>query len=403
MAHVQRKCGNPTCRSSVPPGGRTCPSCGGRDWSYVARYRAPDGAERSRSFERKADAETFLHDQETRKQRGEWMDPALGRTPFGGWADKVEAGRVNRRASTVARDASVMRSLVLPRYRDLPLAAISPADVRAWIAELTADGYAAATVRKAYQLLEGVLEAAVGDGLVPRSPCRGVELPKLEGEEMRFLSPAEVGFLAESIGRMYRPLVLAAAYTGLRFGELAALRPNRMDLLRRTLRVEESLNEVRGRLLFGQPKTKASRRSVSLPVFLVDVLAEHLAAHPPEGGLVFTSPEGAPLRRNAFRRRVWRRAVSESVGEPCRFHDLRHSHAAMLIAEGVHPKVLQERLGHASIRTTLDTYGHLFEGLDEAAAERLDATFRLSAAGPPRDTGGTIVQLPAPMRLEKGL
>ena len=90
--------------------------------------------------------------------------------------------------------------------------------------------------------------------------------------------------------------------------------------------------------------------------------------------LVFSAPSGGPIRRNNFRRRIWLPAVEKSVGRPCTFHDLRHSHAALLIAEGEHPKVIQERLGHVSIKITLDTYGHLFEVLDEAAADRLEAT-----------------------------
>ena len=91
--------------------------------------------------------------------------------------------------------------------------------------------------------------------------------------------------------------------------------------------------------------------------------------------LVFSAPTGGPIRRNNFRRRIWLPAVEKSAGRYCTFHDLRHSHAALLIAQGEHPKVIPERLGHASIKTTLDTYGHLFDGLDEAAADRLEATY----------------------------
>ena len=87
---------------------------------------------------------------------------------------------------------------------------------------------------------------------------------------------------------------------------------------------------------------------------------------------MFTGAQGAPLRRSNFRRRVWLPAVRESVGEPLRFHDLRHFHATLLIAEGVHPKVIQHRLGHTSVTVTLDVYGHLFEGIDQAAADTLD-------------------------------
>ncbi len=109
--------------------------------------------------------------------------------------------------------------------------------------------------------------------------------------------------------------------------------------------------------------------------------------------LALTTPRECfvPAGSRGDRRRAWLPAVADSVGEPCRFHDLRHSHAALLIAQDVHPKVLQERLGHASIRTTLDVYGHLLKGLDEAAAESLDAVFSQAAAGRMRDRLGTEI------------
>ena len=94
------------------------------------------------------------------------------------------------------------------------------------------------------------------------------------------------------------------------------------------------------------------------------------------------------MRRTNFRRRTWLPAVRASIGEPLRFHDLRHTHAAMLIAQGEHPKVIQLRLGHSSIQVTLDTYGHLFEGLDEAAAERLDAAYLRT----PADSSRTLTE-----------
>ena len=156
--------------------------------------------------------------------------------------------------------------------------------------------------------------------------------------------------------------------------------------------VAEALTEVRGELAFKAPKTAASRRTVALPGSLVSVLRDHLSAWPAVGnGLVFTGAEGKPMRRTNFRRRAWGPAVAASVGEPCRFHDLRHSHAAMLIAQGEHQKTIQSRLGHASISTTLDTYGHLMEGLDQAAAERLDAAVKHPGSTRPPGTVADLV------------
>jgi integrase len=121
---------------------------------------------------------------------------------------------------------------------------------------------------------------------------------------------------------------------------------------------------------------------LSLPRFIVSELAHQLEHH--QGDYVFTSPDGGPLCRHNFRQRVWLPAVKASGIDGLRFHDLRHSHAAMLIAAGEHPKLISTRLGHSTIRTTLDTHGRLLPGLDEAAADRLD---QLIAEGLGADLG----------------
>jgi integrase len=273
---------------------------------------------------------------------------------------------------------------------------IQPVHVAQWVSGLDAKGLAPATTRKAYQLLSAALGAAVDNALIPLSPCRNVKLPRLEKPEMRVLEPGEIKLLAETIDKRYRAMVLAAAYSGLRFGELCALRIDRFDPLRKVVRVEESLSEIRGEFIFKAPKSDASRRAVSVPGFLVDELAQHLATFPDGSGLFFTAQAGGPIRRTNFRRRIWKPAVDASVGEPCTFHDLRQSHAAILIAQGEHPKVIQSRLGHASIKTTLDTYGHLFDGLDEAAAERLDEIWHKSdLRSVPRTVKAQVISLPA--------
>jgi integrase len=244
------------------------------------------------------------------------------------------------------------------------------------VAHLEEKGLAASTIRQCYLLVAGLFSTALDSDIIVRSPCRGINLPKDFKAEMRFLTADDVSDLADVIDERYRALVLTAAYAGCRFGELAGLKTHRLDLLRRTLTVAESLSEVRGTVQLAPPKTSAARRQLALPRFLAQELAGHLAQWPPGGdAFVFTAPQGGPILRRNFRRRTWLQAVKASVGEPMRFHDLRHTHAAMLIAQGEHPKVIQNRLGHSSIKVTLDTYGHLFEGLDEAAAERLDAAF----------------------------
>ena len=341
--------------------------------TYRVRYRDPSSASRSKSFKRRAEADAFAATVEVSKLDASYTDPKLGKTRFADWAEDVMATRVNLRPSTLASDASVFRSLVLPHFGHRRLAAVKPIDLHAWIAELIQAGYSPSTIRKAYSLAALVFEAAVTSDLIGRSPCRGVTLPRLSRQEMRFLNVDEIEALATAVDQRHRCLVLTAAYTGLRFGEAAGLEVEALDLLRRRLTVTQTLSYVNGLLTVGPPKTPAARRTITLPAFLADELGGHLGRYGSESGFVFTSTEGAPLRRRNFRRRDWLPAVRASVGLPLRFHDLRHSHVALLIQSGEHPKTIAARLGHASVRTSLDTYGHLFSGLDEAAADRLDA------------------------------
>lgn len=140
---------------------------------YLARYRGPDGRERTRAFTRKLDAQRWITERERDRDRGEWIDPALGRTTVSEWVERYLAGRLNLRASTTNRDESYFRSLILPTFGLLPLVALEPPLIREWVAKLDSDGYAPATTRKAYQLLTAALELAVGDGLIARSPCPG--------------------------------------------------------------------------------------------------------------------------------------------------------------------------------------------------------------------------------------
>lgn len=241
---------------------------------YQARYRAPDGHERTRSFRRKVDAEHWLLEREREKARGDWIDPALGRTTFGEWAREVEGTRLNRRPSSRARDQSLLQSLILPEFEDRTLAGVEPIDVRRWLASLEERGYAPATISKAYQIVSRAFRVAVSDGIITRSPCREVKLPKIETPEKRFLSPAEVEELADAIADRHRALVLAGAYTGLRFGELAALRIDDFGPLRRTLRVDEQLSrQGTSRMVPGPLKTRKARRTVGIPRFLTALIA----------------------------------------------------------------------------------------------------------------------------------
>lgn len=368
---------------------------------WRARYRDPGGKERSKTFPRKIDAERFLASVEADKVRGQWVDPRLGQTTFGEYAAEVRASKAHLRPGTRQNIDGRLDNHLLPYFGEMPLGVIRTAHVRGWIAEMNAKGLSGGTVKAAYWLLGEILAAAEVDGCIGRSPCAGIDprkdLPRSSAwTEMMFLSPVEVAQLAGAIDDRYTALVYAAAYTGLRWGELAALTVERIDLLKGTVHVAESLAEVNGRLHLGPTKTRATR-TVSVPRFLAEMIGEHLGRYPSRKGHVFSSAQGLELRRRNFYRRHYRPAVlTAGLDERLRFHDLRHTCAALLIAQGAHPKELQERLGHSTIRLTFDRYGHLLPSLDERLREGLQATYTEALAACPRPAmTAQVTTLPA--------
>jgi integrase len=186
--------------------------------------------------------------------------------------------------------------------------------------------------------------------------------------------------LAEAMPLDYAPMIFVAGVLGLRWSEVAGLKVGRIDFLRRTVTVAETISEVEGRLIAAPPKSKASAGTVTAPKELVDMLAEHLArtgrADPDQ--LVFTAPEGGPLRRSAFRTRVWAPATASAGLDGFTFHGLRHSAVGFMILLGAHPRVIQRRARHSSMRTTFDVYGSVLPKVDEVVAAGLGSLLESS-------------------------
>jgi integrase len=346
--------------------------------TYRARYRDPAGREHGRVFARKVDAQRFLTEMENAKLRGTWTTPALGRVLFRDWFAEWRRTTASLRPNTEARDERLFRLHLLPRFGPIPLSKIGQREVRGWVAELTAKKLAPSTVQRGYQLLSKVMAAAVDAGMIPQSPCRRVPLPKIERQEMRFLSPAEVLKLADTIRPDYRALILLGAYGGLRIGEMAGLRRSRVDLMRGTVQVIEVITEPKGHLYVGPPKTRAGRRTVGLPQFVVDGLAERMMKPGTPDDFVFAGPLGGTLRVSQFRSRVWRPATRAAGLDGLRIHDLRHTAVSLWIAAGANPKEVAARAGHASVSFTLDRYGHLYPEADLTLRERLEAIYEAS-------------------------
>jgi integrase len=350
---------------------------------WRARWRSPEGRSRSRTFSRKADAERCLTNIDSAKISGAYVAPSLGCRTFGGYASSWLATKVDVTARTRINVEGRLDNHILPALGGIPLASIRPEDIRLLIPGLvTEKRLAPSTVKAVYLTTSQVLETAEIGGLIGRSPCRGVKLPEEpEGEEMLFLTPEQVVVLAETIEPRFRALVLCAAYSGMRAGELSALKLPRVDFLRSRIKVTEAHSEVRGRL---ETKTTKSRRKreVPIPRALVDELAEHVQRFPSSAGFVFTAPAGGPIRHHNFYMRSYRPAVEAAGLAPgLPFHDLRHTAAAILIDQGCNEKQLQVILGETS--RAIERYTHLFDGHEEALMGRLDSLYRRTAVSDP--------------------
>ena len=362
---------------------RSKPTKAAPEGQWRVAYRSPEGRQRTKTFRTQKEAKQYLARVEVALHNQEWRDPQAGRTSFGQWAEMYFAGALHKRPTTLARDRDVTRRHYLPTLGKRPIASITPLDVRRLVEQM-AGHLAPSTVRTNYGVLRAIMAAAVDAELITRSPCRKIPLPEDVRNQPRFLTADELGRLAAAVPVQYRAAIYVAGVCGLRWSEVAGLRVGRIDFLRRTLTVAETVAEVSGQLMWMPTKTKAGHRTLPVPPFLITMLSEHLArtGRRDPSDLVFAAPDGGPLRATNWRRRVWWPALQAAGLEGLTFHGLRHTAAGFMIALGAHPRVLQQRLGHASSRTSMDVYGSVLPSVDAALTTGLETMF---TTPPPAD------------------
>jgi integrase len=394
---------------------------------YRANWRDAAGRQRAKTFRMKREAAAYLSEIETSLNRGSYVDPHAGRLRFGDYARRWLAAR-NDEITTAARDASIMRNHVVPRWGNTPLAKIDHLAVQEWVTELAAQ-LSSATVTECFRLTSAVLKTAVRDRLIGHNPCEGVRLTRRRRTDTddRVIGRHElVTQLLPAVPARYRALVALAGGTGLRWGECAGLRWDAVDLAAGLVRVIRVAVEVSGHVSDKPyPKSRAGRRIVPLPAFVVELLAAHRRVYADgRSGLVFTSRTGEALRRGTFRARIWRPSLVRAgllgkvvdVGErrfmACwqdrggrelskefttrpaaiahvvkhargglRFHDLRHSYATWLVSAGVPINDVSAVMGHEQTSTTLDRYTHPSQDRDR----RVRSVFADFLLTPPPD------------------
>jgi integrase len=270
---------------------------------------------------------------------------------------------------------------VIPAFGTRALAAIKPSDITRWIGTMVSEGLSVSRIRQAHVTLRLVLDSALRDGAIARNPALGVKLPRLTHVEAAYFTPDAVDALSDAIESPYDVLTAILGVCGLRWGEAVALRRRHVDLLRRRLRVEDSLAEVSGHFVFGPTKSHATR-AVPLSPRMVTAIETHLErvdADP--DALLFMGPRArGPLRYRYFYAKQWRPALKRLRQPEVGVHVLRHSAAAGIVAAGGSPKTLQTILGHRSAAFSLTVYAHLFDTDLDALADRLDTRAAKSAA-----------------------
>lgn len=365
---------------------------------HVVRVRHPDPPPgrtgyTSATFATEPEAERFVRDCDDRgiawalaeyhREKGD------GGITLDEWAERHFKALTEPSGATVRRYRRVYAHSWSPALGNLPLSKITRAHVAV---ALNAVGGSDKTRKNKWAVLTHMFKTATQDGLIPRSPTAGVKLgvrTDHEREEHRYLSIVEFSAVLAATPAHWRPLVLTLAGTGIRWGEAAALTVGDVDRelgVMRITKAEKADPDYPGRVIVGPTKTRRSRRTIALPSEVLAVL-EPLIVGRKRTERLFLPPNDGPLRHRTFYRDIWlKKCVAGSgVAAPYpRLHDLRHSHVAWLIAEGVQLPVIQARLGHEKITTTIDTYGHLLPDVQRAAADAAGLVF---GSRPPRELG----------------
>ena len=363
----------------------------GQGKRWLARWVDGEGREQSKTFDRKGEAQDWLNTEVTAPTvTGTYVAPQAGVITVGAVYESWSNAQGHISPKTEATRKSAWHSRVEPQWGHVAVADVRMAAVRAWVAAMRSDGLGVPGIENAFGLLRQILGAAIEDGRIPRNPCEGVKLPKRQHADRGYLTHVQVAALANAVERD-GAVVRFLAYTGLRWGEMAALRVQDFDMLRRRVNVSRSVTESSG-LVWSTPKTH-ERRSVPFPASLADELAA-LMVGKGRDELVFTDQRGGVLRNSNWRARVFAPAVESlrtaSIEQRAKEvaatgqastpefpvitpHDLRHSAASLAISAGANVKAIQRMLGHAKASMTLDVYADLFDDDLDDVAVQMDA------------------------------
>lgn len=356
----------------------------GKGMRWQARFVTRDGHEVGKSFARKAAANRWLAEQAANVERGEHIARNKQSVTINaiavGWEARIEQLKPSTRAGYLNR----WTTHVQPRWGAVKVSDVEHADIVRWVAELSRSGLSPSSVAACWGVLNQIVKMAVRNGNTLRNPCADVALPKtahVEHEDLRIIGLGQLRELARTAdaeaSEQDGTMILTLGLVGLRFGELAGLQVQDVDIESRKFRVRRNVTEVDGHLHVGSPKS-GKPRTVTFPTYIEERLKLQIAGRSAEDYVFALGGPGTagptkPMRRTNWAKRVFAPAVEQAGLKPLTVHDLRHAYASAAIRRGASIYVVQRQLGHARASITLDIYGYLFEEDLSDAADRLDA------------------------------
>lgn len=331
----------------------------------------------------KKDAEKRLAELLYQLDNGTFMKP--GKTTLAEYLERwlKDYAWPNLAPRTAEGYEHIMRRHLIPALGSMTLAHVKPEHLQRYYSEKLTGNLSAQTVRHHHTALHKALQTAVEWGLLNRNVADAVSPPRVQRPEMQTWSEEDIArFIEAAKDSSYYALFYTALFTGMRRSELLALRWQDVDLMLSQVYVSRSMHVLKGgRVIFRSSKTAKGRRTVALPPSAILLLKEHhekqnleramLGIPLTNDDLVFSQFDGKSLLPNTVTH-AWIKLVRRAGLKPIRLHDTRHSHASLMLKQGVHPKIVQERLGHATISTALDLCSHVSPGLQQAAAEGFD-------------------------------
>ncbi|MDG4825672.1 site-specific integrase [Asanoa sp. WMMD1127] len=356
---------------------------------WEVRWRDEAGRQRKRAFARKVEADRFRASIEHSLNTGAYVDPQAGKETFQAYAERWRVAQPHR-PNTRDRVKSQLHTHAYPAFGGRPVAALRFSELQGFVTGLE---LAPSTARSVWRTVRAVFAAAVRDRAIGVDPTLGVKLPELTHAEIVPLTIDQVDALADRIEPRYRGLVVLGAAAGPRQGEAFAVEVDRIDFLRKSVKIDQQLQPQRGGGVVVCPlKSKASYRPVPLGDVAVAELAAHMKAYPPVevevldttgkrpvhrlARFVFSDAKGRPLVRNRFNDEVWAPARVAAGVPDAGYHDTRHFYASLLIAAGLSPKAVAKLLGHANAAMTLNVYSHLWPSDEDRSRQAIDDAFR---------------------------